>query len=288
MSKEANHSEPSPDALEMLNDFNETAHHTFVTVLDHYTTDNIHPGLVGKPINLLRLSIERIHEPPIIDEWSPNPIAREALGLCVLRPANIDTLAKFTLHAQLPVEKKEQYKKLVIASDAIRLKEDLALSERLPHGVVWAGYNAARVQETALSVSTYEMPTNDEFGPTSGVAAALFYARDALAYVRSSHFHRPRGSERRMYRSGSEDDAALEGMAHELSFDMTPALGPHLNGSEPPAFLKAYQQKMAFEYERACNFLDKTRYEGGSEDAPAELVRQYEIALVQVNNLLAE
>ncbi len=283
MSIEANHPGLSPTVLEMLDEFNTTAHNVFVTALTHYTTGEVHPGLIGKPVNLLQFSVERAHD----DAVTADPLTWESLEICVHHPAYVDVLAEHLLYDQQSPLEKARHKQKLVSVDAMRIEENMSFSA-LPLGTVWAGYRAERTR-SHLSVSTYEAPkTDDEFEIMIGMATALFYARDALAYVRSPHAGRPSSEREYANKSGSIGDKALESMIHGIDFVMTPVLGQFLNGKEPPEVLENYQTTMASEYKTACKALDKARREELSDEVPAELVRQYEVALRCVNDILAK
>jgi hypothetical protein len=271
--------QPSPEVLGMLDQFNTTTHQTFIAALEHYTADGVNPGLLGKPINLLKFHVERPHDANI-DEFSLHPIVRESLGVCVGRPAYIDVFARYPLYKQMPPVEKRQHKKIVDTVRDVCIEENMCANELIPREAVWSGYTAAylkRAQSSKanLGVSTYELPsTGDDFEKISGMTTALLYARDALAYVVSLPY--PTG------------DPAHEGIIHCMKFIPTPELSPFLNGHEPLNFLQEYKATMAYEYERACNFLKRTRQECAPDTRAIELVEQYEQALGVINKILPD
>lgn len=264
------------------------AYETFASSLDRVLENNMLPGIEGKPVRFMALLLRRQHA-NAADEWTPNPIVSEQMLLGMTRPEHFGKIGLYPMFQQLPDEEKSNYRAAVELAYPVLLDKTTSVRDTIQPLAVAADYTATFLDSTSPEDSALHVAKFEKDNETA-LMNGLLFARDALAYVASPHFHSRDAPA--YYTAGMKNDEALGTIEHSLAFSVTPELGMYFNGSENPEYLKHYRGHLIQGYRTACEVLAQMESAAGNHtSAIAEqrgVIEKYATTLLHIGDLLAK
>lgn len=221
-----------PTNREMVIDFNTTAREAYVTAFERAIEVVIPPAFEEKPLKFIHLSFDKKYSGTSSEQ---HVVSQERLYVQPLTTEDADIIDEFEQYASVDESVIEHYRQVAGKIGEATIKPGVHIRPIVPAEGIQADYNAyLHNYDVIRHVSIFhERPAKQT------IAAAKYFAEEALDYVQSDEFIKPKYAKRVERELGQHVEPIIE---HAFTFSMVPDLP--LNGKESRQFLASYHQIM--------------------------------------------
>lgn len=224
-----------PTNREMQVDFTAQAREVFIAAAERQIESKVSPGLQDKPLDHITLCVSQLHE---IRDEHPQSIAREQLILAPFSNRDAAALSENELFASAGPEVLSHYANVAALIGSVTLTDSLRFRPTLGSIGIQGNYYGHKTDGRVRHAGTFR-----ERASKQSLAAAKYFADEALQYTQSPHFDDSTMSRLASFMLGYSDEDPRFGMTHYFRLEISADLP--LNGREPRAFLEEYRNVMA-------------------------------------------